>query len=179
MRKMFVPMLWIVLVGLMMAAVPAPAQNQDMSKHPGLEVRLTGGSFWNQLDEGGAMGPGFGGSVRYYLSQRFALETEILYSWGQHQRSGMSWKMLVCAPTILFHLTNPKKQASIYVFAGMGFRRESFDWPSTYGDDGHSDSETGVAPWVGLGLKVRGKVFYSLEVRLIGFAASVGYAFKQ
>lgn len=176
MRKIFVPMLWIVLLGLMMAAVPAPAQNQDMSKHPGLELRLTGGTFWNTLDEGGAMGWGFGGSVRYYLSQRFALETEIIYSWGEHDR--MSWTMWVLSPTILFHLTSPKKQASIYVFAGMGFRRESFDWPSTDWEVGHSKNETGFLPWVGLGLKVRGKVFYSLEVRLIGFAASVGYAFK-
>jgi len=169
-------MLGIVLLGLMMAAVPAFAQSQDKSEHPGLEIRLTGGSFWNQLDEGGAMGPGFGGSVRYYLSQRFALETEIIYSWGEHDR--MSWTTWVLAPTILFHLTSPKKQASIYVFAGMGFRRESFDWPSTYGDAGHSDHETGAGPWLGLGLKARGKIFYSLEVRLIGFAASIGYAFK-
>jgi len=178
MGKTFLRMFWIVPFALMMAAVPAFAQSQDVSKHPGLEVRLTGGTFWNQLDEAGAMGPGFGGSVRYYLSQRFALETEILYSWGQHQMSGMSWKMLVCAPTILYHLTSPKKKASIYVFAGIGFRRESFDWPTSYGDDGYSDHETGVGAWCGLGLKYGGRIFYSLEVRLIGFAASIGYAFK-
>jgi hypothetical protein len=175
MGKTFLRMFWIVPFALMMAAIPAFAQSQDTSTHPGLEVRLTGGSFWNQLDEHGAMGPGFGGSVRYYLSQRFALETEILYSWGQHQMSGMSYKMLVCVPTILYHLTSPKKKTSIYVFAGIGFRRESFDWRTDYG---YSDHETGVGAWLGLGLKHGGRIFYSLEIRFLGLAASIGYAFK-
>jgi len=172
---MFLPMFWIVPLVLMMAAVPAFAQSQDISKDPGLEVRLTGGTFYNQLDEHGAMGPGFAGSVRYYLSQRFALETEILYSWGHHQMSGMHYKMWVCAPTILFHLTGPKKNISIYAFAGIDYRRISFDWPIDYG---YHDHETGWGMWCGLGLKHKGMIFYSLEVRLIGLAASIGYAFK-
>jgi len=178
MGKTFPQIFWIVPFALIMAAVPAFAKSQDISKHPGLEVRLTGGSFWNQLDEEGAMGPGFGGSVRYYLSQRLALETEILYSWGRHRMSGMSWKMLVCVPTILYQLTSPKKKASLYVFAGIGFRQESLRWPETYEDYGYPEHESGVVVWTGLGLKSRGKIFYSLEVRYIGFAASIGYAFK-
>jgi hypothetical protein len=168
-------MFWIVSFALMMAAIPAFAQSQDISKRAGLEVRLTGGLFWTYYDDSGGMEPALGGSVRYYLSQRLALEMEILYSWSYSQDYEMYHKMLRCVPTILYHLTSPKKNASIYVFAGLGFGRESFDWR---GETRYYPDETGAAVWLGLGLKHGGKIFYSLEVRLCGFAASIGYAFK-
>jgi hypothetical protein len=58
-------------------------------------------------------GPGFGGSARYYLSQRFALEMELLYSWGQVNNQGPHYKMVACVLRALaMPSSNPLSEAS-------------------------------------------------------------------
>jgi hypothetical protein len=164
MRKIFEPMVWIVLLGLMMATLPVLAEDQDTFKRSGFEVRVTGGSLY--IEDDMPASTIVGGSVRYYLGQRIALEMEFLYSSNIHRN------ILVGFPTVLYHLTSPKKGESYYVFAGIGLER---CWTK---ESGHR-SYWSLWPSAGLGVKFGKKISLSLEVRFVGFAASVGYAFKQ
>ena len=148
--------------------LPARAQEGALTP-PKVEVKATFGAsgFGDELDY-----PHFvaGGSVRFYVTRRLSVGTELLY-----MRRSRADQDYLFTPTVAYDLTDPRQRAVPYVIGGVGAyqRRGRFTSPPTWSAD------------FGGGVKIflNDRLFIAPEARLgyVGYEAtmrgtvSIGY----
>lgn len=146
-------------------AVAAEAQR------PGPEVRATAG-WGGFIDESWINHVIFGGSVRYYLARRVALEPEVLYMRGPGTDRDV---------TVIPHISydfRPGKPVRPYIIGGAGLLHHS----EKFGPTPFTDNEWTANFGVGVRVPVTPRVFVAPEFRIgweptLRIAGSVGFTF--
>ena len=146
----------------------ARAQEGDLTP-PRVEVRATLGAagFGDEIEYPHVVA---GGSVRFYVTRRLSVGTELLY-----MRRSRADQDYLFTPTVAYDLTDSTKKAVPYIIGGVGAyqRRGRFTSPTTWSAD------------AGAGVKIflNDRLFIAPEARIgyVGYEAtaratvSVGY----
>ena len=144
---------------------PAPAQQRAGE----VDALATGGAAWFT---DGPRHSVFGGSVRFHLSDRFAVEPEFL-----HMGTSQAHHDQVFVASVVYHFTKESRMAP-FVMGGVGAFRQ------TFGQDAGRFSTTDVDGLFGTGLRVNltNRIFVEPRLRIgvqdlyIVLTGSIGFA---
>jgi hypothetical protein len=154
-----------ILLGILVFALPAEAQK------PRPEARLTAG--WSGFIDEDLVDHGvIGGSFRYYLSRRVAVEPEVLYMIGPGTD-----RDITVIPNVSYDF-RPGKPMRPYLLGGAGLLHQS----QRFGRSTFTHNEWTGNFGVGVRITLASKLFVAPEFRigwepLLRFGASLGFAF--
>lgn len=146
-----------------------------MAQQGSVEIRGTAGAVQKYLDESFPDHWGAGSSVRFYISNRFAIEPEILYArsrWSDFVQESR----LVVQPNLVYDLSR-RGRISPYLIGGLGYERFRGIEPAPRFTDSRLTGSGGI----GVKVFLSDRVFVAPQVRapVLQITGSIGLVLRR